>query len=206
MTVPYIFGTTKNLSPEDIILLDKYSEQHGMFTSAKTNQNTYPPVVADNWTLSSHPRHLKSILLSVFEEHDLWDIDIYNPIQFSKNIEVLKYANTGEFPWHIDTTQDQVWNCTLRETNDETIVGDYNVAVVDALDRKVTCILSLSSDYEGGNFQIREIDSEDIIFDRRLLFGEYIIFPTVYPHRVTSVTGGERHVLASWLKGKPYNA
>ena len=76
MTVPYIFGTAKNLTPEDIILLDKYSEQHGMFTSAKTNQNTYPPVVADTWTLSSHPRHLKSILLSVFKEHDLWDIDI----------------------------------------------------------------------------------------------------------------------------------
>ena len=71
---------------------------------------------------------------------------------------------------HYPTT----WNCTLRETNDETIVGDYNVAVVDA-DRKVTCIAYLS-DYEGGVYQIREI-SEDIIFDRRLLFGEYIIFP-----------------------------
>ena len=62
----------------------------------------------------------------------IWDIDIYNPIQFSKNIEVLKYANTGEFPWHIDTSR-PAWNCTLRETNDETIVGDYNVAVVDVL-------------------------------------------------------------------------
>ena len=66
-------------------------------------------------------------------------------------------------------------------------------------DRKlsVTVQLSRPTDYEGGDFEFEEIETNTDF--RRL--GTILIFPSYLRHRVSRVTSGTRRALIAWFFG-----
>ena len=64
--------------------------------------------------------------------------------------------------------------------------------------RKVTIVLCLVDDYEGGDLQL---DGCDPI---RLKKGEGVVFPSLLAHAVHPVTSGERVTAVKWLTGPFY--
>ena len=56
--------------------------------------------------------------------------------------------------------------------------------------------ICLSSEYEGGEFVIRSDVGE---FGHQLQAGEVVIFPVIYPHKVTPITSGIRECLIGWF-------
>jgi PKHD-type hydroxylase len=73
--------------------------------------------------------------------------------------------------------------------------------------RKLSFSLQLSDPdtYEGGDFQIRGEDGhvDEALWRTMRQKGSFLIFPGVIPHRVTSVTAGERRSLVGWVLGPP---
>ena len=56
--------------------------------------------------------------------------------------------------------------------------------------------ICLSNEYEGGEFVIRSDVGE---FGHQLQAGEVVIFPVIYPHKVTPITSGIRECLIGWF-------
>jgi hypothetical protein len=73
--------------------------------------------------------------------------------------------------------------------------------------RKLSFSLQLSDPdtYEGGDFQIRGEDGhvDEALWRTMRQKGSFLIFPGVIPHRVTTVTAGERRSLVGWVLGPP---
>ena len=208
---PFVQGQLQDLTQDHVLHLQHYLKKApANFSEAKINVLQHPNLSADTWTGVITPQ-IKTMLEGILAKSNPWGIELYDPIEVSKHIEVLRYSGSGTFPWHTDTSQQQVFQSPVRdcytiahEEYHENIVGEYSTPSESSNNRKLTCILSLTSDYEGGEFQIRMIDTEDIVFEQKLNFGEYVVLPAVYPHRVAPVTGGERFVCASWAEGPIY--
>ena len=67
--------------------------------------------------------------------------------------------------------------------------------------RKVSFVCELGTNFQGGKLQFKtgaghqEID---------LNYGDAVLFPSFYLHRVTPLTKGTRESLVQWISGKPY--
>lgn len=101
------------------------------------------------------------------------------------DIQYTKYFATeqGHYDWHCDT----FWaNPTMY-------------------DRKLSIVIQLSDsdDYEGGDFQV-DPQYPQLPADEIRKKGTVIVFPSFINHRVTTVTGGERRSLVSWLQGPKF--
>lgn len=93
--------------------------------------------------------------------------------------EFLRYDKNGHFKSHMDTFID---------------------AINDSNCRKLTILLFLNNDFEGGRFFIN--NGGDKIYPRQKA-GDVVIFPSFLIHGVEPVTSGIRRTIVSWLVG-PY--
>lgn len=66
-------------------------------------------------------------------------------------------------------------------------------------DRKLSVIVQLSnpSEYDGGNFQFKHVETPDNFITQ----GSVLVFPSYLEHQVTEVTRGLRRSLVAWVEG-----
>jgi len=107
-------------------------------------------------------------------------IDTVNDIQYTE----YHGSEAGKYEWHSDT----FWDAN------------------NPYDRKISVIMQLSdgmTDYEGGFF---ELDPQYPQPDPNALRtkGTVFVFPSFLSHRVTTVTGGTRKSLVSWVEGPSF--
>lgn len=93
--------------------------------------------------------------------------------------EYLKYDKQGHFSSHMDT-----------------LLEDFNSITT----RKITSVLILNDDFEGGRFYIK-VGSEKKYPPQKA--GDVIFFPSFVIHGVEPVTSGIRRTIVTWLEG-PY--
>ena len=86
----------------------------------------------------------------------------------------------GHFAWHAD-------------------IGDGPLAAR----RKLTMVVQLSdgAGYEGGALEVMP-SAQEVVASRGR--GSATLFPSFLLHRVTPVTGGERHSLTTWAHGPAF--
>jgi hypothetical protein len=106
--------------------------------------------------------------------HAIWNFDITH----SNQCEYLRYDHQGHFKNHIDTE--------LAKKFDET--------------RKLTIILFLNDEYEGGKLYLN-YGHEKVYPEQKA--GNVIIFPSFLSHGVEPITSGIRRTMVTWLVG-PY--
>ena len=114
---------------------------------------------------------LTSIGLSV--NHQFWK---YN-ITHSNQSEFLMYDVNGKYETHVDT-----FHADSTET------------------RKLTVLVFLNDDYEGGKFYIQ--NSHERFYPQQTK-GTVLVFPSFMPHGVEPVTKGVRYSIVTWMAG-PY--
>lgn len=69
--------------------------------------------------------------------------------------------------------------------------------------RKLSVVIQLSDteDYEGGDFEFKNITQETESVPELRKRGTVLVFPSWHQHRVTPVTRGTRYTLVTWLNG-----
>jgi PKHD-type hydroxylase len=123
-----------------------------------------------------HPELYKTISNIAREANRIYDYDIkafHGPLQ----VAVYDSSDEGFFDWHTDT-------------------------VPTDMSRKISISIPLNkeSDYEGGDFEVREGNVERKVPQ---LAGFPLAFPSWLPHRVTPVISGRRYSMVAWVLG-PY--
>jgi predicted 2-oxoglutarate/Fe(II)-dependent dioxygenase YbiX len=99
----------------------------------------------------------------------------------SNQSEFLRYGLNGHYKIHIDTFFD------LKENPSEL-----------SQSRKLTILLFLNDDFEGGKLFLKTGDDK---FYPPQKAGDVLIFPSFFPHSVEPVTKGTRVSLVNWLVG-----
>jgi len=98
-----------------------------------------------------------------------------------EQVQIGRYAaeDGGHYAWHIDGTEPE-----------------------DGMQRKlsVSILLNDSSEFEGGELQIKHVDSNNILTKR----GSILVFPSFMEHRVTPVTWGVRYSAVTWALGPAF--
>ena len=102
--------------------------------------------------------------------YNLWKFDI----DHSDQSEYLQYGPEGHFSEHLDT------------------IFDIEV------ERKLTIILFLNNDFEGGRLYIKA--GKEKMYPPQDT-GDVVIFPSFFLHGVEPVLSGTRHTVVSWLRG-----
>ena len=103
---------------------------------------------------------------------------IYAPTKI-KNRIYNNYNVNDFYDYHIDSFQ----------SSDSKMIYNYGFTI------------SLSDDYEGGQF-VLQTEAGEIGYTVNK--GEIVIFPIIYPHKVTPVTSGTRYSLVLWNIGHPF--
>ena len=125
--------------------------------------------------------HLEAKTRWLFE--DIWQVvsevndrTFQFEINEMESLQYLEYGPMNFFRWHTDNGAEAVAR------------------------RKLTCIIQLShsSDYWGGNLQIKAQEPERRPPRDR---GSVVIFPSHLLHRATPVLLGTRKVLVAWIRG-----
>tara|TARA_R100001591_G_scaffold101702_1_gene108495 strand:- start:2011 stop:2586 length:576 start_codon:yes stop_codon:yes gene_type:complete len=93
------------------------------------------------------------------------------PVQINE-VQALRYEKTGHYGFHIDDGP-----------------GTF---------RRLSAILILNNDYEGGNLQFK-IDKEILTIPNKP--GNLVIWPSnfIFPHGVTPITKGVRYSIVAWM-------
>tara|TARA_Y100000004_G_scaffold152124_1_gene175157 strand:- start:1692 stop:2351 length:660 start_codon:yes stop_codon:yes gene_type:complete len=101
---------------------------------------------------------------------------IYAPIKIKNRI--YNNYNTNDFyDYHIDSFQ----------SSDSKMLYNYGFTI------------SLSDDFEGGEF-VLQTEAGEVGY--KVNKGEVVIFPIIYPHKVTPVTKGCRQNIIGWFESK----
>ncbi len=109
-----------------------------------------------------------------------FDINGYDNFQYSE----YHSENKGAYDWHMDT-----YIGLMPEQDFET--------------RKLSLVLWLNDDYDGGDFEITYLSfKEPLLIPKEK--GKLILFPSFLFHRVTPVTSGVRKSLVSWITGPKF--
>lgn len=113
--------------------------------------------------------------IGLFANRKIWNFNITHANQ----AEFLRYDHQGHFAAHLDSV--------LDETDTQEM-------------RKLTCILILNDDFEGGKLYLQH--------GRNKMYpsqepGDLIIFPSFILHGVEPITSGIRRSIVTWLVG-PY--
>ena len=128
--------------------------------------------------------------------HDPWIYDLITPYLASANeqagwkydiaaaeiCQVTRYIKDGFYSWHKDG------------------MGSHNELQNDGTTRKLSMSIILNSEFEGGDFELRDLDERV----PRLNEGSVIVFPSFIHHRVAPVTKGIRYSLVNWFVGPPF--
>ena len=102
-----------------------------------------------------------------------------------ENLQLTRYvAPDGHYNFHIDSD-----GHSRRNVNESV--------------RKLSmsCLLSDSSEFEGGSFQMQTGDTP---YDVELKKGDIVIFTSYKLHRVSPVTKGVRHSMVAWGHGRAF--
>lgn len=105
--------------------------------------------------------------------HQVWKYDITH----SNQSEFLMYDVNGKYETHVDT---------FHNRSDEV--------------RKLTVIVILNDDFEGGKFYIQ--NSHERMYPEQKK-GTVLVFPSFMPHGVEPITKGVRYSIVTWMVG-PY--
>ena len=114
-----------------------------------------------------------------------WKYDI----AAAENCQVTRYIKDGFYSWHKDGMGSH--NEVNNEPDKELLYGNT---------RKLSMSIILNSDFEGGDFELRDLDERV----PRLNEGSVIVFPSFIHHRVAPVTKGIRYSLVTWFVGPPF--
>ena len=115
---------------------------------------------------------------------------------FSEACQFTKYKINQHYGWHRDS-----WESSYNRSQNP----NYNGKI-----RKlsVTCQLTDSSEYEGGELDFQPRDTEDashiVPCVEAKTRGSIIVFPSHIWHRVKPVTKGVRYSLVLWNLGYPF--
>ena len=121
--------------------------------------------------------HWFNLLYILFNNHLQKYAKNNNVLDFAykeiKDIEVLKYQETGFYTWHTDHFAE--------------------------IPRTMSCILLLNNDYEGGNLCFRNPDGSGE-WEVEVKPNRMIIWPSnfLYPHTVKPITKGTRYSVVAW--------
>jgi PKHD-type hydroxylase len=115
-----------------------------------------------------------SLIGTANKDHFMYNVDDFGPMQYTK------YELNGHYTWH--------WDVFFGYQTNQ---------------RKISVVVMLNDpeDYEGGDFQICINGNLDEIQTIRPNKGDALFFASWMPHRVTSVTSGERNTLVTWVTG-----
>jgi PKHD-type hydroxylase len=118
-----------------------------------------------------------------------FDWDWSEPAQFTK------YSLNQYYHWHKDS-----WNLPYNDKNNLNKHGKIRKL-------SVTCSLSDSSEYEGGDLEFcsTEFKKNKVLkCDQIKTKGSIVVFPSFVWHAVKPVTKGTRYSLVLWNLGYPY--
>ena len=103
--------------------------------------------------------------------------------------QITRYTKDGFYTWHKDGigSHTEVFN-----TPNNKFLHDNT--------RKHSMSIVLNSDFEGGDFEIRDLPDKV----PRLEEGSIIVFPSFIQHRVAPITKGIRYSLVAWFVGPPF--
>jgi len=123
-----------------------------------------------------HPLSLTMYALGIKANQQCWQYSISGPAQS----ELLTYAEGGDrYDAHVDTMR-----------------------LSDQMVRKLTVILMLNDQYEGGRFYFQT----DLHHRQHILTktGTVLVFPSHIMHGVEPITQGTRRSVVSWLSGPDF--
>lgn len=109
-----------------------------------------------------------------------YDINGYDGLQYGE----YHASENGKYDWHID-----MYIGMMPETDTET--------------RKLSLVLWLNDDYEGGDFELIHTSLESPVLIPKEK-GKVILFPSFLFHRVTPVTKGVRKSMVAWIVGPKF--
>lgn len=113
--------------------------------------------------------------IGIFANQDIWNFNITHANQ----CEFLRYDFNGHFAMHMDSD--------LNERNTDEM-------------RKLTCILILNNDFEGGKLYFQ--NGKEKTYPEQNP-GDLIVFPSFLMHGVEPIVSGIRRSIVTWLVG-PY--
>jgi PKHD-type hydroxylase len=156
-----------------------------------------------SWIYNEKINDLVSAWIRQANKEAGWSFDLHKP----EALQYTRYSVDGYYDWHIDGNSD---NHAARRLLPSSQIPDpipLNLTPFPELQGTVrklsaTVNLSHSSDYEGGEFQIRCYDKLHRFNDAER--GSIAVFPSFMDHRVTPVTSGERHSAVMWYNGYPF--
>ena len=113
-----------------------------------------------------------------------WNFDLLG----SEIPQFATYEEGGKYDWHVD-------------------IGVENKDSI--LFRKLTVIINLNDNYEGGDFQLQGLFPPNVIDNSYTLkdlkkVGSVLVIPSFLYHRVAPVTKGTRHSLTCWFRGPSF--
>lgn len=122
------------------------------------------------------------ILKTLEANRQIFNFDIDSSI----GTKYLVYKDGDRSDWHVDGA-----------------LGVLDDIDQDVVWRKMTVVVGLTDDYEGGVFQFinPSYPPESCIYSVKIGKGDALMIPPYLMHRVTPVTSGVRKVLVFWMCG-----
>jgi len=153
----------------------------------KTQRNSNIAWLSDSWIYRTvHP------YINQANKNAGWNFDW----DFSEACQFTKYKINQYYNWHCDS-----WDKPYDKPNDLNINGKIRKL-------SVSCQLTDSSEYEGGELEFQPRNTEDpgliVPCNEARKKGSIIVFPSHVYHRVKPVTKGTRYSLVIWNLGLPF--
>ena len=164
---------------------DKLTEEQ--INDLKTQRNSNIAWLSDSWIYRSiHP------FIHQSNQNAGWNFDW----DFSEACQFTKYKINQYYNWHCDS-----WDKPYNKPDDLNTNGKIRKL-------SVSCQLTDSSEYEGGELEFQPRDGEDpsliVPCNEARKKGSIIVFPSHVYHRVKPVTKGIRYSLVIWNLGFPF--
>ena len=160
------------LSDEDLALVQKEVSSKQKFVSGKNTQQLSKIYNIKNNKETVLPEKIQKHIQDIFLKGNLIK-SIYAPTKVVARI-YNKYIENDFYDYHIDPFQ----------SSTEKMLYNYGFTI---------CI---NDEYEGGEFVIKTNIGEAGF---QLTAGQGLIFPVIYPHKVTPITSGTRESIIGWF-------
>lgn len=105
--------------------------------------------------------------------NEVWNYSVHR----MEKVQMSKYEIGGHYNWHIDSK-----------------------APVNNEQRKLSIVMRLNDDFEGGELEIETHRGENVLKSQ----GDIVVFPSFLNHRVNPVIKGTRFTAVSWAYGPTF--
>jgi PKHD-type hydroxylase len=186
--VPFWYSKKDRISDEacdEIIRLGKENglDEAGIYGATGTSQKSNKKLRTSNVSWFEKGHFLETMLQGYTT---LANLEAWNFIVTGKEqIQFGEYKTGGFYNWHTDSNLNP--SVPFRKLS-------------------VTVNLSDPKDYQGGNFEIKNPQGQELKMPLGQLRkrGTVIIFPSFLQHRVTEVKRGTRYSLVQWYNGPEF--